>query len=466
VENVGGYRLVRKLGEGERAEVWLGHSGRSDGSVVAVKLFRSHVALRSIDEEIDALARASSRHLVDLRDIATAPDGRPCLMLGRLPAGSLLQLFARRKKFLPGEMVTAIVPIVEAVAELHRVGVAHGGVRAAAVLFDARHSPVLACFGSSRVIGPAPIDEKSPSLTLAQQANDRTVALDLAGLVELVRSFTTRVEDPSACEPLVDWLETTLRRDESLVELADRLYDVAVAAPLGASDGGRTHGTSASGKATIDAAESTPLNEVPGSHSVGQIPGWLIRCVNQNPLGALGVQAKAILKTVRRPVWIIAALGLIAFGVAIAVIPTVGVPIPSNAATPIPQPINNRIPDNDPTALSALTSDDPLAAAQALVSARASCIAQRSVKCLNLIDQAESAALEVDRNFIQQLQSGTPTNDRKFDATTVTLIERLGDSAIVGLGTPTAPAIYPGSVLIVKVGTAWRIRDLTIGALP
>jgi len=466
VENVGGYRLVRKLGQGERAEVWLGHSGRSDDGVMAIKIFRSGIALRSIDEEIDALARASSRHLVELRDIATAPDGRPCLVLGRLPAGSLEQLLDRRERFSPGQMVTALAPIVEAVAELHRVGVAHGGVRATAVLFDARHSPVLACFGHSRVIGPAPIDEKSPSLTMAQQAEEKTIAVDLAGLAGLVHLFASRIADPGSCQPLLAWLDAVPRSDGTLVELADRLYDVAAAAPLGVADGGRTLINRPGSGTSADASKRGQPNHVPGRHSGCQLAGWLLRSVDQNPLRALGERVKTVLGTVRRPIWIIAAVGLIAFVLAVAVIPTVDVPNLAITKTPIPEPSRSRLPGTSSAVPSAFTSDDPLLAARALVEARTSCIAKRSVRCLDIIEQEGSAALEADRYLIGQLKSGGTTSDKQLEVTAMTLIERLGNSAIVGVGTPVEPSLYPGSVLIVKVGTVWQIRELTVGASP
>ncbi len=472
MENVGGYRLVRKLGEGNRAEVWLGHAGAgdtSDGGVMAVKLFRSSVEARSIDVEIEALARASSPHLVELKDIATANDGRACLILGRLPGGSLAHLFAGRERFSAGELVTALAPIVGALSELHRVGVSHGGIAASAVLFDARRAPVLGCFGSARLIGEFPLAESGSSLNTAQQAADSRIQDDLAACDALVRSFAARVDDPTACATLIEWLHSAPAGDKHLSQLADRLYGVAEAVPVRSADPSRVP-VSLVGRtlaaapdhhfAVSDRAETQPQNV-----HYSSIAAW----IEHNPVGILADRAKAAVRVVRRPVWIAAALGAAALVVAVAVVPSVGRARPSEGVSSQPalqNPIRSAAPQRTEAAISAAGTDDPLAAAGELVAARARCIVERSVGCLDTVEQAGSAALESDRYFLRQLQAGSTITDRKLDASTVALVQRLGDSAIVGLGAQIVPGIYPASVLIVKIDGRWKIRDLTIGATP
>ncbi len=111
-----------------------------------------------------------------------------------------------------------------------------------------------------------------------------------------------------------------------------------------------------------------------------------------------------------------------------------------------------------------MAGDDPVAATTALVSERAGCISERSVGCLASVEQIGSAALEADSYFLRQLQAGGTVKDRRLDGSQPTLVQRLGDSAIVGLGAQTAPGTFTASVLLVRVDSGWRIRDLTTGA--
>ena len=468
VENVGGYRLIRKLGEGNRADVWLGHAGHRveseipDDAVMAIKVFRSSAAIRSIDVEIEALARASSPHLLELKDIATAPDGRPCLVLARLPGGSLAQLFARRESFSTGEMVTALAPVTSALAELHRVGVSHGGVAASAVLFDARAAPVLGCFGSAALVGEFPLDEVAASLTAAQLANEERVAGDLAACDALVRSFAARLDDPATAASLVEWLQAEPGGDSHLAELADRLYDLGDALPIRSEDPTRVP-VSFLPRTPMPDAGRVPV-EMPALAVARHAPlhSLLAGLIAQNPARLFVDRARISLRVVRRPVWVAAALGAGALIVAVAVIPAIGTPRLSAAVTPKPSATSS--PAATSSASPHLSADDPLAATGELVAARARCIVARSVGCLDTVEQPASAALEADRYFLRQLQAGSTIKDRKLDATTIALVQRLGDSAIVGLGAPSAPSIYPASVLVVKVDGQWRIRDLTIGS--
>ncbi|HEY9498695.1 MAG TPA: protein kinase, partial [Terrimesophilobacter sp.] len=206
MESVGGYRLVRSLGSGARAEVWLGHggSGGEVPAIAAVKVFRPGVPIDSVDAEIEALGRTSSRHLVHLDDLATTPNGLPCLILQRLSARNLGRLLAGNRALEPGEAVTILAPLALAVAELHRVGVAHGALRPSAVLFDEAGAPVIAGFGSARLIGGFPDPPQAHSLTPVQLGAQPAVAEDLARLAAICRHVLERVPNGAA---VTAWLD-------------------------------------------------------------------------------------------------------------------------------------------------------------------------------------------------------------------------------------------------------------------
>lgn len=454
MERIGGYRLVRKLGEGERAEVWLGHASQSADSMAAIKIYRTGVTVTDIDGEIEALARLSSPHLVELQDIATAPDGRPCLILGRLAGPSLAQVLARRGSFGPGEIVTALAPVAIALAEVHRVGVAHGSVGASSVLLDERGAPVLAAFGRARPVGDLPIDPSSYSLTPAQREAEPLFATDVRALLSLTRTFLDRSAVVPSVDALREWLGSVDGAPPALEELGDRLFDLAPATAL------RVDSEAVVAHVAFPSRQTAPPLEV--KRPPKEPSQWF----EQSPLVALRRRLKSATAAVRAPVWIAGAAGLAAFVVAFAVVPSVGTASGAPPASASPTASAAEPSPQSTLVVAAIQGDDPVAAAAALISARARCIANRSVGCLATVEQAASAAIEADNYFLRQLQAGGTVKDRPLDGSQPTLVERLGDSAIIGLGAQTAPGAYAASILIVKLDAGWRIRDLTTGATP
>ena len=72
--------------------------------------------------------------------------------------------------------------------------------------------------------------------------------------------------------------------------------------------------------------------------------------------------------------------------------------------------------------------------------------------------------MESDSHLIRLTQTGGGATTRSLDVTVPALVQRLGDSAIIGLGAPTTGQLYPTSVLVVKTSAGWRLRDLTTAA--
>ncbi len=459
METIGGYRLVRKLGEGERAAVWLGHASTSsatgNATVAAVKLYRQPTTVRDIDREVEALTRSSSAHLVELTDVATAPDGRPCLVLRRIDGPPLAHVLARRSSLAAGEVVTALAPVTAALAELHRVGVAHGGLSARSVLLDQRGAPVVAGFGHAVVVGPLPDGSTAQSLSPAARDEQPLLGADVRDLAALVRDLVDRCPDDPGVRSLRDWLDRLEPVSGALPALADRLFDLAPAVPLRVEEPAAVARVAFPGRA-VDVVDEVARPLLAG--------GWL----DDGPVvvaqRAVRERLGAVVGSVRKPVWVAGAVGLVALVIAFAVVPSVGTARGEQGATARPTVSRTAAGGPAPEAVAALTGDDPVAATTALVSARASCIAERSTGCLGTVEQSGSAALEADSYFLRQLQAGGTVKDRRLDGSQPTLVQRLGDSAIVGLGAQTAPGTYAASVLVVRVDAGWRIRDLSTGA--
>ena len=485
MDSIGGYRLVRLLGVGSRADVWLGH-GRTTGSAaetVAVKVFRPGADEAAVDVEIEALARTSHRHLVRLEDLATAPDGLPSLVLHRLSAVSLGQLLAAGP--LPaGEAVTVLAPLALAVAELHRVGVTHGGIRPAAVLFDGDGAPVLARFGTAGIVGDLPSADEF-GLHPAQLAAAPGVAVDLAQLAALCGAVLG-----DAADALGEWRAYLDSPDPQAWTrgLADRLFGIAEPVPVRFSrpDPGErsplvparigreevveagwepeiiatmTPATPALQRSTL-LQDSLALLHLPDS--LLDRMGRLGAALDAGPGAVVRPRVLQALRSVRRPMWIVRGLGASATGGAVALL-TGGAsdagPAAERAAPAASAPPDTAWPvSTAPTVPPHVLGEDPVAASLALLSARAECRRLTSILCLDGVDQEGSAAIDADAYAIRIAQEGgIGSAEPDLTGTAPTLVDRLGDSALVSFdraGTPVA------SLLLVRTEHGWRIRDL------
>lgn len=228
MDQLGGYRIVRKLGDGPRAELLLGRTdGESESEAsVALKHYRDGVDDASIATEIEALARAAGDHAVELLDVATAPSGSLALVLDRLPGGSLGRLLAQRPTLELGELPTIMAPLASLVDRLHSAGVVHRGIRLESVIFDRAGAPMLACFGRAELI--------DPGLPPAALEAIPGVHADQRALASIAAAVIDRADDRHAVRELTDWLATGV--DEFRVgwgaELAALLMELAPAIPV------------------------------------------------------------------------------------------------------------------------------------------------------------------------------------------------------------------------------------------
>ncbi|HEX9087972.1 MAG TPA: protein kinase, partial [Arthrobacter sp.] len=177
------------------------------------------------------------------------------LIMDYAAGGSLGQLVASRGKLGPGETVTVLTPIAQALAYLHGQGFTHGDVSPGNVLFTAHGKPLLADLGVARMVAdataasgagtegfrdPAPVDPVRAGLQ-----PDRDV-YSLAALGWFC--LTGRAPEPGAQRPplpllvpgvpeaLTAALEAGLHADRRLrpsaAELAAAVYRSAAAEPV------------------------------------------------------------------------------------------------------------------------------------------------------------------------------------------------------------------------------------------
>ena len=398
-ETVAGYRIVRKLGSGSRADVFLGHAGGAEPRTAALKVFHPATPPESIDAELRAIAAANHAHTVQLRDLSGGADGRPVLVLERLELGSLAQLLAQRGELSAGEAVTILAPLAAAVVAMQASGVTHGAISAGRVLFRESGAPVLSGFGHAVVGSPTDIDRQA--------------------LAALAASVLERV--PIAAQ-VRQWLATLVSYPESFpAQLSERVFALAAATPV---------------RFAPDAApvERVPLRTAVASPVVEPVETPVLRWWEP--------YLRRVPTRFRSPKWLAIGAGALTLIVAIA-IPTGG---SAEELTPTTAPTV--------AVTGAVGGEDPVEAFETLARVRNDCIRDLSILCLDAVLQSDSAAMAHDVELIRSIEKGDG-GQPVIEPTEITVDERMGDAALLGYLDNEQPA----SVLMIKTEAGWRIRS-------
>lgn len=155
-DSFGRYRVVRRLGSGSFATVWLAHDDLLD-TPVAVKVLAENWA-HQLDvqqrflEEARILRHADSAWLVRVHDLDVLPDDRPFMVMTYADQGSVADLVSRGPLPLD-QALRLLTEIGQGVTALHRHGIIHRDIKPSNVLLQS--SPVgqkvlVATWGSPR----------------------------------------------------------------------------------------------------------------------------------------------------------------------------------------------------------------------------------------------------------------------------------------------------------------------------
>ena len=151
-------RLLGPLGAGGAATVWRARDTRR-GRDVAVKLFEGVAdgpsAADRLEREVRALGRLHGvEGVVSIHECGLTEGGAAWVATELAPGGSLGQRL--RSGPLPTDQIVRIgASLAATLAQVHSVGVAHGDLTPANVLFDADGQPVLADLGLAWLDGEA-----------------------------------------------------------------------------------------------------------------------------------------------------------------------------------------------------------------------------------------------------------------------------------------------------------------------
>jgi serine/threonine protein kinase len=151
-QQLGAYRLVRLLGRGGFAEVYLGeHIDR--GTQVAIKVLHAQLTSKDIERfnaEASTIARLTHPHIVRLLEFAT-DEGTPFLVLDYAPGGTLRERHPRGTP-LPVETILPYVrQACDALQYAHEQKLIHRDVKPENLLLSADGQVLLGDFGIATV---------------------------------------------------------------------------------------------------------------------------------------------------------------------------------------------------------------------------------------------------------------------------------------------------------------------------
>src|SRR5580700_8407301 len=153
---VGPYRLIRLLGEGGMAEVWLAQ--RADGSIkreVALKLprlrrDRADLAGR-FARECDILAALEHPHIARLYDAGISPDGLPYLAMEYV-RGEKLTIWCDQRRLRVPERLQLVLQVLDAVQYAHAHQAIHRDIKPSNILVNEAGQVQLLDFGVAKLL--------------------------------------------------------------------------------------------------------------------------------------------------------------------------------------------------------------------------------------------------------------------------------------------------------------------------
>ncbi|WOJ94926.1 serine/threonine-protein kinase [Congregibacter variabilis] len=148
------YRLLRRLGSGGQAEVYLAFDTRLKRRV-CIKLYHLTGSLsvrRRAVAEARHLMRVDSPHTVAIHDVVSAGP-HLALVVQYVPGCSLEDLLARVHRLAPANALALVTDLAAALAALRRAAVVHGDMKPANVLVTPSGRAVLTDFGAAQLVG-------------------------------------------------------------------------------------------------------------------------------------------------------------------------------------------------------------------------------------------------------------------------------------------------------------------------
>jgi serine/threonine protein kinase len=147
-QQLGSYRLIRLLGMGGFAEVYLGQHVRLD-SYVAVKVLNAQLSgtdVNSFQREAHTIARLLHPHIIRVFDYDVA-EGAPFLVMDYAPNGTICTRYPKGTQVPLAHIVTYVKQVADALQYAHSEKVIHRDIKPENMLLGRNNEVLLSDFG-------------------------------------------------------------------------------------------------------------------------------------------------------------------------------------------------------------------------------------------------------------------------------------------------------------------------------
>ena len=511
-----GYRLIRRIASGERADVYLAvaeppESGEhplgalafappsdeptaaADPSaparpLVAVRVYPARVSSDSVALEIEAMSTDATGTLPALFDVAALEDGRCCLVVERLAGATLSRLITQRS-LRAGEAVTILAPVVVAIADLAARGFVHPRLAAADIFLDDAGRPRIIGLGALRRL-PGHV-----------HAAERTALLRTGhiALAELLEDVAAAVRPAGVFDDAIDLIRGRLdarpfRSCEA--ELERRLFAAAEPEPIAGIDvrargarlptriGAPTPWQQPHDDPSPENDEDRTPQRARGFRALlglAQLPDDLgdrvANAVDAVPGSRMRTRLGSAIRERRRALTVGGFIGGGALVLMLTLVPPATAtdrPSPTDSpevgsGSPVAEQVDTASPDGgapvidveETAVVPGISGDDPTAAVRSLLERRAGCFDTLDLDCLDTVAQPGSAIESADRAAIIAARDGNgdAVPDIRYDLSTVQVTAEMGDAVLVEV-TPAVADREPASLLVVRGEAGWRLREI------
>ena len=153
-QQLGSYRLIRSLGQGSFAQVYLGEHIHLRNTFAAVKVLHAQLADQQEQEfrnEATVLMRLRNAHIIRVLDYGIT-QGQPFIVMELAEKGPLSSIYPRGRPLPLPQVVTFVTQIAEGLDYAHRQHIVHRDIKPENILVGANDEVLLADFGIAKLL--------------------------------------------------------------------------------------------------------------------------------------------------------------------------------------------------------------------------------------------------------------------------------------------------------------------------